>query len=262
MKVDNKVDNNDAQLWNAEYEGRLTKRWLDFVDCPKRMKVEGPFLLNLLGSKSAKILDAAMGTGCESVYLTKLRYNVTGNELRSNFRKVSREYAKREGVNFRITGFDWRTLANDFNDEVFDLVLVTGNSFCSLQDAQDRLKAADNFRKVCAPGGALVIDQRNFDYILNNREEILAGNFRYRAEVIYCGQKVRGRPVAIESDQVRFVYEDAIDNSVLGYLDMYPFIEGEIVNLFSRTGFKQVEIYSDLVPGYCQNADFYTYVFR
>lgn len=252
----------EGENWQSECGRYLAECWSDFVDCTRRLETEGPFLLNVLGKRGADVLDAAMGIGCESVFLAKHGFRVTGNEISPDFRQLANDRAKKEGVRFDVTAIDWKSLSASFGRDSFDAVLILGNSLCLLRDADARLQAARNFRAVCAEGGIVVVDERNFKYILRNRARILEGNFHYSGRVMYCGTKVGGRPVVIEPECVRFAYEYKPSGELLGYLDMHPFREGELVELFQSVGFICCEIYSDLRKGYGEDADFYTYVFR
>lgn len=190
------------------------------------------------------------------------RFQIVGNEINPAFRELAGRLAHREGVTPEVTAVDWRNLEETFGRRSFDCTLLLGNSMCLLSSARARGEAARNLRAICADGGMLIIDQRNFEYILHNREEILRGQFRYHGEVMYCGTTVKGRPILIEDDCVRFVYEDTREDNVLGYLDMYPLRNGELVALFQKAGFSSVEWYSDLTPGFRADADFYSFVFR
>ena len=54
----------------------------------------------------------------------------------------------------------------------FDALVCMGNSFAHLPDShgdqRDHVLAIDNFYKMIKPGGILIIDHRNYDYILDN----------------------------------------------------------------------------------------------
>jgi len=232
------------------------------VNCPKRLEAEGPFLLSLLKGNASQIFDAAMGTGCEAVFLAKRGYNVTANEIDGNLSKHAKAFAKREAASVSFTNYDWREVGKCFQLGSFDVTLVLGNSLCLLREEESRREAARNFRAICKANGALVVDERNFDYILRDRREILKGNFRYSGRVMYCGTSITGRPDIVEDNHVRFVYEDIRQRHVLGYLDMHPFKHGELVELFRQAGFVTAEVFSDFEPGYRESADFFTYVFR
>jgi SAM-dependent methyltransferase len=165
-------------------------------------------------------------------------------------------------VSVRFTNYAWQRVERFFQSGSFDVTLVLGNSLCLLREQESRRAAARNFRAICKAGGTLVVDERNFDYILRERRRILEGNFRYSARVMYCGTSIQGRPDVIEDNHVRFVYEDVKKRKALGHLDMHPFKRGELVELFRTAGFASAEVFSDFQPGYRDSADFFTYVFR
>jgi len=251
-----------ASEWNSKCGERLADRWPDFVDYSARLETEGPFLLHLVNKYGSRVLDAAMGIGCESIFLAENHARVVGNEINPRFRRAARLYTRHTNASLKVTSIDWRNLGKVYAEGNFDIVLVLGNSLCLLQHSRDRRRSVMNFVAVCEKGGVVVVDERNFGYIQRYRAQILNGDFRYGGRVMYCGQTIAGYPVAIDSDCVQFAYEDVEKKVVLGYLDMYPFAEGELVDLFHQAGCTCVELYSDLSPGYDEKADFYTYVFR
>jgi SAM-dependent methyltransferase len=247
------VDGND-------FTTSLAETWPRFVGCPRRIRTMGPFLRSLITSGSY-VLDAAMGTGCESVYLLQHGYRVVGNEISPALRDVALEYAKSQRVRLRVTSFDWRALADGFPKDRLNCVLVLGNSLCLLRDQEGRQHAVENFKRLCSAAGTVIIDERNFRYILQEREAILQGNFRYSGKVVFCGTHINGRPTIITDDLVRFEYCEASTRKIVGHLEMYPFRDGEIQDMFQRSGFRLKKIYSDLKDTYNKDADFYTYVF-
>jgi hypothetical protein len=248
--------------WLGRCNERLASLWPKFVDCSRRMSTEGPFLLDLLECPPLRVLDTAMGIGCETIFLTSNNFSVTGNEINRELRSVALARAKEADVTIDVSSVDWRMLPEAFAKIDFDVVLCLGNSLCLLPSIEIVREVARSFRSVCALGGKLIVDQRNFDYIRRNREEILRGNFRYSRKVIYCGKDIVGKPIEIERKHVRFVYQDVQSKAHLGYLDMYPFQEDELVQVFLSAGFNSLSVYSDLVEGYKDDADFYTYVFN
>lgn len=251
-----------GESWRAALERRLATGWPAFVDCERRLRLEGPFLLEVLGQRGLRVLDAAMGIGCEAVFLAREGYDVIGNEISPNLRTIATSRARKEGVRLTATRADWRNLGATFRPGEFDAALLLGNSLCLLREQRERRLAAEGLRLICKPGAAVVVDERNFGYILGNRRAILAGHFRYSGRVMYCGRTVRGVPVSIDDDCVRFVYRETAGGKAIGQLDMHPFRRGELVGLFHAAGFHEAKIYSDFVPGYRDSADFYTYVFR
>jgi SAM-dependent methyltransferase len=225
------------------------------------MRTEGPFLKTLLsGYLDPIVFDAAMGMGCESIWLTKCGYRVVGNEISPDLREVCFQRASRAGIVLNHTCHNWLDLEKNLGRASFDVVLLLGNSLSLLEDPTERSDAARNLRAIVKPGGVLVVDERNFAYIRRCRADILQGRFRYSGRVIYCGKSVIGRPISIDDDRVTFGYFEKRTNGLIGELSMYPFQEGELVELFKETGFTRATRFSDLEAGVKDDADFYSYV--
>jgi hypothetical protein len=124
------------------------------------------------------------------------------------------------------------------------------------------MEIAEQIAAICARHGRVVIDERNFRYILSQAESILQGRFRYSKQVIYCGDSIQGRPVKIGPSNVRFGYFDALDKHLLGTMDMWPFRMHEIEQVFHSVGFRTVRRLGDLGLRDMDQADFITYVFE
>lgn len=217
---------------------------------------------HVLGPPPLRVLDAAMGIGCETVFLSRQGYDVVGNEISRPLRVCARARAKSQRTRIHVSAVDWRSLTKTFGRGEFGGVLLMGNCLCLLRELRARRIAAENLRAICKNGGHLVVDERNFEYIIGNREAILKGRFRYSGGVVYCGKRIRGVPVSIDNDCVRFEYRNVETEEAIGHLDMHPFRNGEIVSLFQAAGFREATVYSDFEIGYQPDADFYTYVFR
>ncbi|MCR4368729.1 MAG: class I SAM-dependent methyltransferase [archaeon] len=237
----------------------LVDMWADFIDWKKRRQGEDGFLKKtLLENNCQRIFEACLGDGCDTIYLLKEGFEVTSNDLDLLFIKKAQENARREKVKLNITSYDWRELGKHF-EKSFDAVICLGNSLTYLFDEKDRLKTLTQFRKMLVNGGILIIDERNYQYILDNNKAILKGDFRYSANYVYCGNKVHGTPIEITPEKVVFEYSDTARKRK-ARLELYPFKRGELLNLLKKAGFKKISQYSDYKKTYSKNADFYQYV--
>ena len=71
---------------------------------------------------------------------------------------------------------NWLTLEENLGEfkgpKGFDAIVCMGNSFAHLPDfagdQHDHRLAIDNFHRLLKPGGLLIIDHRNYDYIIEN----------------------------------------------------------------------------------------------
>lgn len=238
----------------------LVEMWGGLIDWEKRRKGENGFLVNQLRKHNVqKIFDAALGDGCDSVYLIQQGFDVMSNEIDKIFLAKALQNAKANDIKLKISSLDWRELDKKLESESFDAVIILGNSLTYLFAEEAQSKALEQFYRILKKGGILIIDERNYQNILDNRKEILKGNFNYSGKYIYCGEKVHGRPIEISDVRVKFEYTDEGTNKK-AHLIMYPWKRGELKNLLQKIGFASIEQYSDYELGENPNADFYQYV--
>lgn len=247
-----------------------------------------PFLSSVLdpykgenADRVPRVLDAAAGLGYESIYLLQQGFDVTSNEIEPPLLDVAITNAKKDNLTLQVTTQRWQSLDESFSGPFFDAVLVLGNSLCLVSDSKDRVACIEQFKKFLKPGGVLIIDERNFPYMVKNKDVILKDppkNFRYSREVIYCGELVRGCPLEISDNNVKFYYYlnhkvrtiQEIKRDNVGILDMYPFKKGEIKKLLENADFVNITEYSAGLAnntnssklfkrGVDENADFFIY---
>jgi len=238
----------------------LVEIWGGLIGWKKRREGENGFLVNQLRKHNVhKVFDAALGDGCDSIYLIQQGFDVTSNEVDKAFLAKALQNAKANNVQLKFTSLDWRELDKELEAKSFDAVIILGNSLTYLFTKESQMKSLEQFRRILKRGGILIIDERNYQNILDNRDEILKGNFNYSGKYIYCGEKVHGRPVEISDARVKFEYTDEVTNKK-AHLIMYPWKRGELKNLLQKTGFESVEQYSNYLPEENPDADFYQYV--
>jgi hypothetical protein len=222
-----------------------------------------PFLVRVLDLQIgvSAVMDLGAGSGCDAIALAERGIRVIGNEVDPVLLGAARQSATRAGVDVEWQSLDWRTIGSRKPGSVQSAYLV-GNSFCLLMDESHRGLASHQFARLLSPHGKLVVDERNFDYILRERSAILDGNFRYSRRVVYCGRGVSAVPSLIEDDRVVFSYFLTETGEFLGNLVMHPFRRGELVEAFARAGFRLLGEFSDLRRGRQESADFFSYVFQ
>ncbi|MEA2164156.1 MAG: glycine/sarcosine N-methyltransferase [Thermoanaerobaculia bacterium] len=235
--------------------------WPEFVNGEKRRATMLPFLTANVPTGAARALDLGCGTGCEVIELARnSQLDVTANEVDDDLAYLARCRAGVLSDRIAWTGVDWRDLRKAFGPERFDLVFLVGNSFSLLLSEDDRRDAASQIYDICRSNGRFVVDIRNFEYILDQRESILRGWFRYSGRVIYCGTEIKGIPIAIADERVTFGYFTGTGER-MGTLDMVPLTIVRLIECFTSAGFRVHEILSDLVSGLNLDADFFSVVF-
>jgi glycine/sarcosine N-methyltransferase len=141
-----------------------------FVAWPGRLAAELPFVIRELQSINARrVLDAACGTGRHAIALAQQGYDVTGADLSSGMIERARANAEAEGVDVHFTVAGFGELARH-TQPPFDALLCLGNSLPHLLTSADLNAALSDFAACLRPGGLVLIQNRNFDAVLAQRE--------------------------------------------------------------------------------------------
>jgi len=235
--------------------------WSDFVGWDNRRRGENGFLINKLKEHDCKkVLDIALGDGVDTIFLLQQGFEVSSNEVDSAFRQKAIENAKKDGLSIKPTSADWRELGDVYPENSFDAVICMGNSLTCLFGEENRLEALEQIRKVLKPGGMLIVDERNFQRILDNREDALAGTLHSTGKFLYTGtSKVKASFVEVNDNFVLVEYHH-IETDKKAYYKAYPFKRGELQGLLQEAGFTKLQTFSDYSPNQNTDADFYEYV--
>jgi SAM-dependent methyltransferase len=140
-----------------------------FVNWPSRLASELPFIGRQLEAMGAsRVLDAACGTGMHAIALARRGYTVVGADLSGGMIERARTNASEAGVEgqFAVAGF------GELYDRVggdFDAVLCLGNSLPHVPTADGIAVAVTDFARCLTPQGLLLIQNRNFDAVMADR---------------------------------------------------------------------------------------------
>merc|ERR1712126_364446 len=167
-------------------DGVAAQNWLLYIgEQENRTSNYKNFLINTLKEKKCyTILDAAAGTGVDSVMLIEEMGQIPAFSLTScDYSDKMLKYAlklrwerRREQAFFdwTIEEGNWMTLTKDVKTPGagYDAIICMGNSFPHLiddhGDFRDHKLCIQNFYDMLKPGGTLIIDHRNYDYILKH----------------------------------------------------------------------------------------------
>jgi glycine/sarcosine N-methyltransferase len=231
----------ESETYQKQYSSSFVDKWDELIDWDSRRSSEGDFFIRSLKETGAKkILDVATGTGFHSVSLIREGFCVHSLDGNANMLQKAFENAKRQGIVLRTIQSDWRWLSKDIHEK-YDAIICLGNSFTHLFDEKDRIKALAEFYSVLKFDGTLVIDQRNYDVILNR-------GFKTKHTYYYAGEGVKAEPIKVNNDLTIFRYEFK-DDSVF-HLNMYPLRKEYVVNLLTMTGFMDVKTFGDFKETY------------
>jgi glycine/sarcosine N-methyltransferase len=242
----------ESNQYVNEYVHAFVDKWDMLIDWEARAKSEGRFFIEKLKEHGVKtVLDVAAGTGFHSMQLLKAGFQVTSVDGSPMMLAKAFENARKSGHILRTVHGDWRWLNRDIHCQ-FDAVVCLGNSFTHLFSEHDRRRCLAEFYSVLHHDGILVLDQRNYDAILDHSKEPQHSYY-------YCGENVRAYPEHMDDGLARFRYEFPDDTSYT--LNMYPLRKNYTRNLMRQVGFQTVKTYGDFQETY-QDAepDFFIHV--
>lgn len=163
-------------------DGKAAKVWQLYIgDKTDRTTHYKKFLVNLLKEKKCtRVLDVACGTGVDSVMLLEEGFEMVSADASDKMLKTAYKtrWDRRKEDAFDkwvIEEANWLHLEDNLAEhtgEGFDAIVCMGNSFAHLPDftgdQHDHQLAINNFYRHIKPGGVLIIDHRNYDFILDH----------------------------------------------------------------------------------------------
>ena len=249
---DNPQEVRDTDQYRAEYIREFVSKWDALIDWDARAKSEGSFFIDQLKSWGVKqVLDVATGTGFHSVRLIETGFEVVSADGSPEMLAQAFENGRRRGHVLRTVQADWRWLNKDVHQK-FDAIICLGNSFTHLFDENDRRKTLAEFYAALRHDGVLILDQRNYDAILDDG---YSSTYTY----YYCGDNVSVKPVHVDDGLARFEY--CFSDQSLFHLNMFPLRAKYVRRLMREVGFQTIDTFGDFQETYrAHDPDFLVHV--
>lgn len=248
----NPIATRETDHYKAEYVQSFVEKWDELINWDHRRESEGDFFVKVLKERGAKrVLDVATGTGFHSVRLLKAGFDVVSADGSPEMLARAFQNARKQGYVLRTVQADWRWLNRDIHAK-FDAVICLGNSFTHLFSERDRRKALAEYYAALRHDGVLILDQRNYDAILDK-------GYTTKHTYYYCGDDVTVKPEYIDEGLARFQY--TFPDASQFHLNMYPLRLAYVRRLMREVGFQKIETYGDFQETYAVDTpDFYIHV--
>ena len=234
---DNPIEVRDTDHYTQEYVTSFVEKWDELIDWKKRAQSEGRFFIDQLKARSVDtVLDVATGTGFHSVRLLDEGFETVSADGSPHMLAKAFENARNRGGHIlRVVHADWRWLNRDVHGE-YDAIVCLGNSFTHLFAERDRRKALAEFYAMLKHDGVLILDQRNYDALLD-------GGYSNRHTYYYCGEEVSVVPEHVDEGLAPFRY--TFPDKSQYHLNMYPLRKDYMRRLMRDVGFQRVDTYAD-----------------
>ncbi len=235
------VECRETDHYREEYIKGFVDKWDELIDWDSRAASEGDFFIRLLAERGAnRVLDVATGTGFHSVRLIEAGFDVVSADGSAEMLAKAFENGRRRGHILRTVESDWRSLNRDVHGR-YDAVICLGNSFTHLFKERDRRKTLAEFYSALNHDGVLILDQRNYDAILDH-------GYSSAHTFYYCGDNISVYPEHVDAGLARFRY--AFPDESVYHLNMYPLRKAYVRRLMREVGFQDIRTYGDFKETY------------
>src|SRR5918997_1613920 len=185
---DSPTEIRESDHYVEEYITSFVEKWDELIDWKRRAQSEGSFFIDQLKARGVReVLDVATGTGYHSVRLLEAGFEVVSADGSPHMLVKAFENGRAfGGYVLRVVEADWRWLNRDVHG-TYDAIVCLGNSFTHLFCERDRRKTLAEFYAMLKHDGVLIIDQRNYDTILDD-------GFSSKHAYYYCGEEIKVEP--------------------------------------------------------------------
>ncbi|MGM0660322.1 MAG: methyltransferase domain-containing protein [Pseudomonadota bacterium] len=249
---DDPTADRETDHYRKEYVKTFVDKWDELIDWRARAESEGQFFIDILRARGKeRILDVACGTGFHSVRLTEAGFDVTAADGSANMVAKAFQNGQERGLILKTAHADWRWLNRDIHGK-YDAIICLGNSFTHLHEENDRRRALAEFYAALKHDGILILDQRNYDAMLDQ-------GFSTKHKYYYCGDQVTAEPSHVDEGLCRMVY--SFPDGEQFTLNMCPIRKNYVRRLLNEAGFQRVRTYGDFQDAYAEeDPDFFIHV--
>jgi glycine/sarcosine N-methyltransferase len=221
-----------------------------FVNWQARLSVELPFIIEKLHDAHARtILDTATGTGMHAIALAQCGFITSGADISQGMIARAHSNAKSAGIEIRFEVIGFGRLAPTFGKQSFDALLCMGNSLPHLLSLSALSEALHDFATCLRPDGLLLIQNRNFDAIMNNRERWMEPQSHSEGDAEWIFQRF------YDFDPDGLLSFNMITLQRVGKGEwrqhqsssrLLPLLQNELITALSESGFGEIMTYGDM----------------
>lgn len=215
------------------------------INWPSRLRSEAPFFRQLFRRHRVQsVLDVACGTGRHAHLFSRWGLRVTGTDLSSNMIRRARENAVgNPSIQFLEAGFGE---VQQKAPGPYDAVTCLGSSLPHLLSQADLDAALVDFHAVLNPGGLLILQNNNYDAILQGPRRFMplaSARQAGREYLFFRFFDFEGERVVFHV--ITFMKEGKAWSYQADGTPQRPLLKADLEDHLSRTGFSQLACYGD-----------------
>ena len=238
--------------WRTIFNSFYLKTDGDVVDDINITRKEIDLFVEFLGlSGGEKILDLCCGQGRHAFELARRGFQHVEALDRSHYLvQKAKVQSKNEGLFVPFHEGDARKLP--YPTDYFDVVLILGNSFGYFETIQDDLRVLKEISRVLKPGGRLLIDVAD--------GEFLKRNYQPRSWEWIDNKYFVCRERSLSLDEQRLISREVIVHVNKGVIvdQFYAerlYTRESAEGLLSAAGFSELQFHGDISPNSQRNQD-------
>lgn len=238
--------------WRRIFNSMYLKTDGDVVEDSNITRNEIDLFLKILEpNQDDRILDLCCGQGRHSMEFYRRGYKGVEGLDRSHYLiQKARAQARKENINIRWREGDARKLP--FSADTFDVVTILGNSFGYFETLDDDEKVLKELFKVLKPGGTLLIDIADGQY--------LRDNYQPRSWEWISKKQLVNRERSLSKDKQKLISREVVMHVEKGVLvdQFYAerlYTRESISELLKSAGFSDIEIHSEIKTDSERNQD-------
>lgn len=226
-----------------------------FVNWQNRLAAEIPFIekalreVNSAQTEPLKILDTACGTGMHALALAKDGYKVVGTDYSSKMVDMARTNAITAGIGVRFETAGFGSISKTLSNEQFDGLMCLGNSLPHLLTTSELQSALNDFSVCLKPGGLILIQNRNFDAVMANKDRWMEPQSFQEGDKYWVFQRFydfnADGTISFNIVTLKRSANDPWSSSVLSTL-LKPMLYEELLTALTAAGFDQIKVYGSL----------------
>lgn len=250
--LENLEEHVNKNWWNQIFNSMYLKTDGDVVEDPQITSQEIDLFSKILELKlNDQILDLCCGQGRHSLELARRGFSKVEGLDRSHFLiKTARETAKKENLVVKFREGDARKI--NYVADMFDAVMLLGNSFGYFESINDDLRILKGVFKVLKPWGKILLDLADGEYLKKN---FMSHSWEWVDKNIFvCRER------SLSLDKHRLISRELITHVNKGVLvdQFYAerlYTKNKILELLKKAGFSDVQFHGELVPNSLRNQD-------
>ncbi|MFH2132860.1 MAG: methyltransferase domain-containing protein [bacterium] len=241
-----------ADWWREIFNANYLRTDGDVVGDAKITKDEIDLFIDFVSpAKESSILDLCCGQGRHTIELASRGFNNLFGLDRSHYLiSKAKTTSKKEGYNITFKEGDARKLS--FGTDMFDYVLLAGNSFGYFESVKDDLTVLKEINRVLKPNGKLLIDITDGAF---TRENFHPRSWEWIDKNYFV---CRERSMSAEND--RLISREVITHVNKGVVadQFYAerlYTKEEMIQLLEKTGYGKIDFRTELKTDSNRNQD-------